>query len=599
MDTYQQDSGHSQDQDQDQDPSQSTQRIEQRSIFAKLPPELILEIMGYLDILAIFRFLDTCRYHRYLLLNLPEAWRKVRFVPMSEYANLASLSLSSSSLSASTTNTITAAAAVSLINGLATESTGADGPSAVVPDPTKIVFAKKRDPRRLRPKGPTPSSQKKSTGARSGSDLESSGSEDDKVEKAERLKHQENERDRDRGGSRSLISETYAVLRRFRKENRLVDFVREVYMDSTDSPQFPSPLVMLIKFPNLEVLSSRYRRHQTSLANDASMLKDILRSGDIVPHSLRLRRWEIFHPYMTQEDIHGFRQVLNDITIVGEAAALSLLEDTQHTQDSSASRDSDQKEAVSMKKKHSQGIILDIQPCPGLITPSSELINTQILVNNGAQHNGGGLHWAPPPGSTPQPAPLPTPASNIASNPPPSSSSPPPCTNIVWSQERCRFCNAPQERCWKCVPDCGTCKALRSPPYINHQTILERERSKLLRGSATTTTTATTNPTGVTSAPESATVADSSSNTTQTTSGNPSQDLLAFVQPQATYPNRPTTPPGSISLTQMLNSTGQIPTAYPAVGRLFSSTGPGSGSRPNHPPPLLPVNLVPEFSLFD
>lgn len=156
--------------------------IEQISIFSKLPSELTLEIFSYVDIVSLFRFLDTCRYHRFLLLNLPEIWRRVRFIPLSEYTTLAT----------ATSNI-----------------------------PHTSILAAANSP---------PASTEDQTSASSTSDFSKS------TPKAvnRRLKHSENERDRDRGGSESLTSEIYAVLRRFRKSNRIVDFVREVTRDVLD-----------------------------------------------------------------------------------------------------------------------------------------------------------------------------------------------------------------------------------------------------------------------------------------------------------------------------------------------------------------------------
>ncbi|KAF9132365.1 hypothetical protein BGW39_000304 [Mortierella sp. 14UC] len=179
---------------------------------------------------------------------------------------------------------------------------------------------------------------------------------------AHRLKHAENERDRERGGSRTLISEIYAVLRRFRKENRLVDFVQEIYMDSTDSQHFPSPLVMLIKFPNLHTLSSRYRRNQTSLTTDTHTLKDLLRNGDILPQSLKLRRWDVFHPYMAEEDVVGFKGILDAISVVGKEAVAE-----QKDSNGVAVATDGPGSGVGAGSLVQQGVLLDIKMCPGPI----------------------------------------------------------------------------------------------------------------------------------------------------------------------------------------------------------------------------------------
>lgn len=198
--------------------------INQLSVFTKLPSELILDIFSYLDIVTIFRFLDTCRYHRYLLLNLPEIWQRVRFIPLSEY--------SASNVALASFTTLSAAAGA---------GSGAGAETAVaVAGPSRY----RRPVRTKKPSWQRDDSESSSSESESGSD----GSDDTKAATtatattapttaaagstaaAHRLKHAENERDRERGGSRTLISEIYAVLRRFRKENRLVDFVREVHV---------------------------------------------------------------------------------------------------------------------------------------------------------------------------------------------------------------------------------------------------------------------------------------------------------------------------------------------------------------------------------
>ncbi|RUS32638.1 hypothetical protein BC938DRAFT_474794 [Jimgerdemannia flammicorona] len=49
------------------------------SPFATIPRELVIEIFLHLDILSLFSFLDTSRFHRRLLLSLPPIWRTVVF----------------------------------------------------------------------------------------------------------------------------------------------------------------------------------------------------------------------------------------------------------------------------------------------------------------------------------------------------------------------------------------------------------------------------------------------------------------------------------------------------------------------------------------
>jgi len=193
------------------------EEIQQVSVFSVLPSELILAIFSFTDIVTIFRFLDTCRYHRYLLLNMPDIWRRVRFVPLSEYAVM-------SSSSSSPITTLSVAAAATMADPLTSllPNSALSSPSSSA---SNAQFSKALHQRHQRP-----SRTKRGSSSGSSSDSDESDKDDSKGSRteAQRPQHAENERDRERGGSRTLISEIYAVLRRFRKENGLVDHVREV-----------------------------------------------------------------------------------------------------------------------------------------------------------------------------------------------------------------------------------------------------------------------------------------------------------------------------------------------------------------------------------
>lgn len=311
-------------------------------------------------------------------------------------------------------------------------------------------------------------------------------------------------------------------------------------MDGTDSMHFPSPLVMIIKFPHLHILSSRYRRNQTSIVRETDLLKDMLRNGSIAEHGLQLRRWDIFHPYMTQDEgVVAFKHILDLISNVGK------------------------------------GVALDIKRCPG---PEDGATVSKI--------GGGGSHWATNPaqhlaGVQPQAVtPPPAPANNDTSNPETTATLPPAltkiCANIVWSLEKCRVCEAPQDRCWQCVSICKRCRAIRAPPHINHQTALERERQK--------------------------TAKSSSSNTPPVAQQQKPSEILS-PRPQhwnATVP-RSLTPPGSISLSQMSNPALAITSAY---AHLPSTPDPSpalawQSLSSQQAPPQPTLTLPPEFSYFD
>ncbi|KAK3824295.1 MAG: hypothetical protein J3R72DRAFT_479503 [Linnemannia gamsii] len=576
---------------QDQEPP----AIVQLSVFKQLPSELILDIFSYLDIVTTFRFLDTCRHHRYLLLNLPEIWRRVRFIPLSEY---------------SITNSPASLSALSAVSAVASRVGTGTGPGA---------DASMAGPSRYKRPVSTKKSQavKDDSDSSSGSESGSEGSDDSKTANgavttgtgtavgssttttvAHRMKHAENERDRERGGSRTLISEIYAVLRRFRKENRLVDFVREINMDSTDSQHFPSPLVMLIKFPNLQTLSSRYRRNQTSLTTDTHTLKDLLRNGDILPHSLKLRKWDVFHPYMAKEDVIGFKAILDAISVVGGEAIERRDSDGVVVATGGTGSGAGDRSRTSGQ----QGVMLDVKLCPGPI------VYEPTAGTNQGVYAGGGMHWATSNNQHPQPqtttptvagpiTPLPsaqaTPADGLSA-PTTSPASPPPphCTNIVWTLEKCRVCDASQDRCYRCVGQCRACGAIRAPPSINHQTLLERERARQTSGRAasviaTPTSSGTGFGTGVVG--QGAGIL-----TNAAVGGSLMSNGIA----------RPRTPPGSISLSQMTNAASQpLVSAYYGSTSSVASVAPllmSSLSGLTSPPPVVAsVALVPEFSLFD
>lgn len=308
-------------------------------------------------------------------------------------------------------------------------------------------------------------------------------------------------------------------------------------MDSTDTHHFPEPLVMLIKFPCLEVLSSRYRRKYTTLINDTRTIKDWLRNGVISPYSLRLRRWDIFHPYMVKEDVTGFKSILDTITIVG-------------------------REAVDHPETSSTGVVLDIRICPG---PEDVSQNKVVAQPQAGIQAGGGLHWAPAStqSSTPAPAPVPSTNDQVVA---------PPCSNIIWALEKCRVCDAHQDRCWCCVDRCKACNAVRVPPHINHQTALARERARQTSGFNHASTAL--NPSATTDA---------------------SSESLDH--------GRPRTPPGSISLTQMANGTQEITSAYthpsPGVSLTGSYVLAQASLAAAHTPQTATLTLPPEFSLFD
>jgi hypothetical protein len=292
-------------------------------------------------------------------------------------------------------------------------------------------------------------------------------------------------------------------------------------MDSTDSPQFPSPLVMLIKFPNLQILSSRYRRKQTSLGIDASTIKGMLRNSDILPHSLELRRWDVYHPYMTKEDVIEFKKALNAIAMVGLTVPDNF-------------KDGDQGTTVNSE---TFGVQVDIRLCSGLVP-----------IRRSNNQTNAGLHWVNPTPVQLTPSQATQPAATVSTEEPQQEAREP-CGTVVWALEKCHACNEPQTKCWKCQVQCHACHAPRSPPYINHQLALDRQRSSNINSSGKVALSST--------------------------------EVHSLVTEK-----RPRTPPGSISLSMMSDSSQNIMSAYI------------SPPTTTQPVPAI-VNRLPEFSLFD
>ncbi|ORE19250.1 hypothetical protein BCV71DRAFT_263157 [Rhizopus microsporus] len=96
------------------------------------------------------------------------------------------------------------------------------------------------------------------------------------------------------------LSRTYSSLRKLGDSNGLRQLVQEVVMDDCDDPDL-SPLIMLIKFPNLRVLSARNRKDTTNIEVDIKLLQEMLKFGHIKPKSLPIERtWNrlSIHPHV-------------------------------------------------------------------------------------------------------------------------------------------------------------------------------------------------------------------------------------------------------------------------------------------------------------
>lgn len=283
---------------------------------------------------------------------------------------------------------------------------------------------------------------------------------------------------------------------------------------------------------------------------------------------------------MTDEDVIGFKAILDVISAVGETERRDDPNGTVRAEGSGPGVGSE-----------AQGVRLDIKMCPGpiLYEPSPSENTNQV------SYTGNGIHWAisntQSQASTPPPAPTIATVTTGSTTPPPTETKtqtqPAACRNIVWTLEKCRVCDASQDRCYRCVGQCRACGAIRVPPHINHQTLLERERARHTSARSASSTTV---------------VAFAS----RTSSGQGSGQTAHAT-------GRPRTPPGSISLSQM-SSPGSQP-IMSAYYPLSSPSPPSTSSTAasilapsllfsglTSPPPVIaPVALTlpPEFSLFD
>ncbi|CAO3635691.1 unnamed protein product [Cunninghamella echinulata] len=178
-------------------------------------------------------------------------------------------------------------------------------------------------------------------------------------------------------------------------------------MDNTDDSMI-SPIVMIIKFPNLKFLSAKHRRFNTNLNADTKVLQEFLREGTLKEKSLSLQHFNIYHHFMDNEPyLDAFQKTINRLS----------------------------------RYDHVQ---LDIRRCSEFTNNSSVLeqlsqLNLYINGNNLTQTNG---NWEGYNG----------------------------CTKIISNSSRCWKCDNLFTRCWNCQPFCLKCKIKRLPTIANdHQ----------------------------------------------------------------------------------------------------------------------------------
>ncbi|KAI9029676.1 hypothetical protein CLU79DRAFT_716317 [Phycomyces nitens] len=204
------------------------------------------------------------------------------------------------------------------------------------------------------------------------------------------------------------LSAIYAALRRLRDSNGLRQLVREVVMDGTDDSMF-SPLVMLVKFPNMRRLCARNRRFNTKLKQDTKALLDMIKAGTIGWNTFELEAIEIYHHYMTTEPyLQVFQKTLQRLS---RHPSVSI--------DIRMCGDESEKDNKG-KLKYQLIYPLCISRLP---------IATDDILDQPSQA----------------------------------------CQRIVSKTAKCWACNHHFRKCWMCAPICGGCNSRRLPPMVNDQ----------------------------------------------------------------------------------------------------------------------------------
>ncbi|KAI8980940.1 hypothetical protein BDB01DRAFT_724378 [Pilobolus umbonatus] len=86
-------------------------------------------------------------------------------------------------------------------------------------------------------------------------------------------------------------------------------------MDNVDDPDL-SPIIMIIKFPNIQVLSAKNRKENTNLEVDIKLLQEMLKHGGVKPKSLPIRSINVYHHYMDYEPyISTYQDTWNRLSI--------------------------------------------------------------------------------------------------------------------------------------------------------------------------------------------------------------------------------------------------------------------------------------------
>jgi hypothetical protein len=197
-------------------------------------------------------------------------------------------------------------------------------------------------------------------------------------------------------------------------------------MDDNDDAFF-SPIIMFVKFPNLQRLRARNRRDNTNLEIDIKLLQEMMKFDRLKPGTLLIEKLSIYHYYMDYEPhLPLFQKTLNKLSIHPhvelDIRACGYLPD-------------DQKEN---ELEHELSLL------------EQRINRLQMELDGGRPRN--------------------------RSDEDASFRKVDRCQRIVCVDAQCWSCGYRFDRCWKCVPVCGGCHIKRMPPMANDNQIRLKKR---------------------------------------------------------------------------------------------------------------------------
>ena len=195
-------------------------------------------------------------------------------------------------------------------------------------------------------------------------------------------------------------------------------------MDDNDDPDL-SPIIMVIKFPNLKILSATNRKENTNLEVDIKLLQEMLKFNSVEPGSLPIEKINLYHYYMDYEPhlnayqrtwnkLSMHKQVQLDIKICG------YLPDDQMEEDELTRE-------LSILEQRIQRLQMQQE--------ENRVRNNTLQADK--------------------------------------------CQRIMCITAECWSCGHHFEHCWKCVPFCKGCKIKRIPPMANDNQIRLKSRRRI------------------------------------------------------------------------------------------------------------------------